>query len=222
MTPPRGMAGPLLRALLRSPVAGTAVAVAAPAVITVVRGGRDLALAATFMLVAGSAALSLGLDEPTGPTLDACPVTRNSRHLARTALVGLAIAIAGAAVAVLAGLTGAHLGSIRSRLPESVAAAMISLSVAAARSRSDKTPGLAAALGTVLAMVTVTGLSAVSPRLHRLPQIANPHHASRWWAIAAAAAACLWWSARDPAHRHDVKPACRQRLKTDPLSTLEN
>jgi hypothetical protein len=202
LTPPPAVAAPLARAMVRTPVPAAALAVAAPALVALARGHHDLTLAITFLAVAAGAALGLAIDDPAGATLDACATTRTARRGARGALVGLALAAAGLVVALAADATAAQVGPVRDRLPEVAAAAAVSVAAAArAARRGAAAPGLPAALGTILAMATSTGLAGASNRWAWLPQVAQPHHAARWWAVAAVAGACAVWWARDPAAR---------------------
>lgn len=198
MTPP-AVTAPLLRAMARSPVPAAAVVAAAPALVALARGHRDLATGTTFLVVAGAATLGLAVDDPAAATLDACAIPRGARRVARAALVALVVVAATAVVVAAADATGTPLGPMRDRVPEAVAAAALSVALAARAARDGVPhPGLPAAATTVLAMATATGLSGASAHLAWLPQVGNPGHVVRWWTIAAVAGGCAWHWSRDP------------------------
>jgi hypothetical protein len=95
-------------------------------------------------------------------------------------------------------------------VPESAAAATVSLAAAACAARAGiSSPGVAAALATPLTMATTTGLSIGRTSFDFLPQIANPYHANRWWLIAATAATVTWWWSQDPASRGPTRLSWR-------------
>lgn len=197
--PPLGLITPLGRAMIRTPVLGLAALTAAPAVYAAARGHNDLSFAVTLATVVGAASLSLALDDPAEASLIACPTSRAARRWMRAGLISMTVAGAWALVAASAHYADFALEPWRIRLVESAAAAGISLAFAAAATRQrSTTPGVAAAATTLLLLAVTSGLAL---RITWLPQIGNPHHTSRWWAVAAPAAAIGCWWSRDPASR---------------------
>jgi hypothetical protein len=190
----------LLRELGRSPLSGAVVAVTLPVWYQLARSHDDVHTAATFMVISSATLLALAFDDRAERSLGACAVTRNSRRAMRGLIVASLVLAGSCAALLVADARGANVGSLDDRLPETVAAAALaSAGAAVATRRGVRAPGMAAASTTVLAMATATGLAGWSVELNWLPQIANPHHASRWWFTAAIAGlAGCWWS-RDPA-----------------------
>ena len=202
LTPPAAAIDPTLRSTARGPLPGYLLLLGAPALYALARGHRDLTMATTFLAIAGPPVVALAFDDPVEATLNACPTTRNTRRRARAALIVAALATVAAVVAIAIAATGADTGPIRDRMPESAAAAAVSLAAAACAARAGiSSPGVAAALATPLTMATTTGLSIGLKSFDFLPQIGNPYHANRWWIIAATAATVTWWWSRDPASR---------------------
>jgi hypothetical protein len=183
----------------RTPVLGLAVLVAAPAVYAAARGNHDLSFPVTLAVITGAASLSFAVDDPAEATLTPCPIPRASRRTARAGLIAITVAASWAIVAISAHAADYHIGPIRARLPETAAAATISMAFAvrAARAGSDS-PGIAAVTATLLALGTSSGLALY---LTWLPQLGHPLHTTRWWIIAAVAASFAWWWSRDPATR---------------------
>lgn len=195
----------LLREFGRSPLSGAVVAVTLPVWYQLARSHDDVHTAATFMVISGAALLALAFDDRAERLLGACAVTRNHRRALRGLIVASIVMAGSCAALLVADQRGANIGTLGDRLPEAVAAATLaSAGAAVATRRGVRAPGLAAALTTVLAMATATGIAGWSTELNWLPQIANPQHASRWWftATLAGLAGC-WWS-RDPAARSFV------------------
>jgi len=210
LTPSPAAVGAGWRSTACGPLPGYLLLLAAPALIALVRGFRDLTTAMTLMAIAAPPVVALAFDDPAEATLNACATTRNTRRLARAALIVAALAAVAAVVAVAIAATGATGGPIRDRLPEGAAAAAILLAAAARATRAGHTsPGVTAALATPLTLATATGLSMGLASFEFLPQVGNPHHAHRWWIIAAAASTATWWWSQDPASRGPASAARR-------------
>lgn len=197
--PPAAIAGPLVRAMWRTPVIGVAVLGAAPAVYAAARGNADLSFPVTVAAITGAASLGFAVDDPAENTLTPCPIPRASRRVVRAVLIAIAVAASWTVVAVASHTAGHELGPLTNRLAETAAAAAISMAFAAgaARAGSDSA-GLAAVTGTLVALGVSSGLATV---FTWLPQLGHPLHTTRWWTLAAVATlAASWWS-RDPSVR---------------------
>lgn len=197
--PPLSLVAPLGRAMIRTPVLGLAGLTAAPAVYAAARGYHDLSFPVTLATVGGAASLSLAFDDPAEASLTACPTPRATRRWMRAGLISITVAGAWALVVASAHYADYALDPWRIRLVEAAAGATISLVLAAAATRQGSTtPGVAAAATTLLLLAVTSGLAL---RIGWLPQLGNPHHTGRWWAVAAVAVAIGSWWSRDPASR---------------------
>lgn len=197
--PPAAIAAPLVRAMWRTPVLGVAVLVAGPAVYAAARGHHDLSFPVTLAAVTGAASLGFAVDDPAEASLTPCPIPQASRRAFRAGLIAIAVALSWAVVAFSSHVADYQIGPLRNRLPETVAAATISVAFAAraARAGSDSA-GLAAVTATLLALATSSGLALY---FTWLPQLGHPNHTTRWWTIAGIAAVAAWSGSRDPSAR---------------------
>src|SRR5690606_3954505 len=100
----------------------------APGVLTLVRGGSDLAGAATFAALVGAAGAAFCTWDPT-PHLSATPVSRAARQVVVGGVACAAIALVLGAAAGVATAFSADLGPIADRGPEAGAAAGLSLAL---------------------------------------------------------------------------------------------
>ena len=186
----------------RTPVLGVAMLISAPAVYAAARGQSDLSFPVLLAVIAGGASLGLAVDDPAESTLTPCPVPRASRRAMRAAMIAATIATSWAIVAICTQIADHPIGRLQPRLAEAAAAATISFAFAsrAALAGSDS-PGIAAITGTIAAFGISSGLALY---LTWLPQIGQPAHTSRWWAVAAIGATAAWWWSRDPSSRGPI------------------
>jgi hypothetical protein len=198
----RALARPLLRELVRSPLAGAAVAVTLPISYELVRGHEDVRTSATLAAVAGAALFGIAFDDPAQRTLNACAVGRTTRRWIRSALLVALLGAGWGAVVLVTRVLGADIGPVSERLPEVTASAALATAFAAVGLRTgSRSPGLNAALVTVLTVTMVTAASLWSDKLRWLPRLGDQSHASRWWVTSVIAAVAATWWARDPATR---------------------
>jgi hypothetical protein len=178
-------AWPSARALPTRSVLGAAVLTATPVMVTLARGGENLALASVAAALSGGAAAAYAVDDPAATLLASTPTPPTLRLALRLAAVGafvgtcwLASWVAGTTLATTAGLDG------RALALEAATVAGVSLAIATyAHARlAMPEPGLAGAVTSVLMMLTLTSLSFRYPWLPRLGG-GESHH--RWWWLAA-------------------------------------
>lgn len=198
------------RAALRSPLGGYAVLLAAPSVIAVARGGRDLRMTAGFALLATGSACAFVFDDVSRDGMTACPRGWTLRHLAGSATVAGAAVAAWAVIGSLVLAYDAQVGSLTELVPEAAAAATLAVAFVAVGRASTPRVGIAAAVGALLAMFVTSGLSTRRP-LDWLPTLGVHDHAQRWWTVAAVAGVCAAWLLRDPAASTCRRPSLHRR-----------
>jgi len=188
--------------IVRWPLVGLLCAAAAtPVLWALVRGGREVGIAAIAAALIGGAIAGLAVEDPTEVIVAASPTARAHRRGLRLAWVLGSVAGTWAVVAALAVLVGASSSS-----PVALLAALATTSaggsvVAASRAANDPgfgEPGLAGVAGGLLACLVV---GAVAMRVDWLPALAEPGDADIWAVLATVSvlAAAAGW--RDPAAR---------------------
>jgi hypothetical protein len=178
-------------------VAFVAVVALAPAAIVAMAGRDDFtgALVAASLL-AGSGAGFMA-DDPAAVTLASSPTTLFVRRLLRAAPIAAVLVVAWLIAVLLAYRFGTSGPAIADRITELVAAASLSLAIAArAPTDAPVVIGHTAVGGAVLGMLVVTSLSVRWPSLPAIAHGAN--HDRWWWVTTACLCAAAWWS-RDPA-----------------------
>jgi hypothetical protein len=207
-SPAPAIIAPLMRAMVRTPVAAVAVLAAAPSVYATARGHHDLSFPVTVASVVGAASVAFAIDDPAEATLTPCPVPRSTRRWTRGALISLAVVASWVIVVVSAHAADYSLNPLRPRIAETAAAAAfaIAFAVRAGRDGSDS-PGLSAVTATLLTFGVCSGLAL---SITWLPQLGHPQHATRWWIVASAAATAAWWWSRDPSARLRLRSSQRQ------------
>jgi hypothetical protein len=193
------LARPVVRALSTTPAFAVAAASCLPMVVTVLRGGDDLAVATTAAALVGASSLGFAIDDVAANTVAAVPVPLGTRRSLRGALIGAVVAIAWLVAAAAAWTSDVALGPLGRLAPPSVATAGLALGLAGwLGQRDEPAAGAGGCVGALLAVLTST---VMSMRWPWFPSLLPGASATSWWLIAAAAwAAAAWWS-RDPASR---------------------
>jgi hypothetical protein len=181
------------------PVAGWCALAVAPAVFTIARDGRNLAVATLAGALVLGAALPTGLDDAAQITVAAVPVSRSRRRAARLWWTTLALLLTGAllAVAVTAddGIVGVGLLHV-----VALGAASAAMALAfAARLPNDVAAVRAGVASSAGALLTVLVIAALSVRVRWLPSPGVADDTLRWWLVAGAASVTAWPIGRDPA-----------------------
>ena len=197
---------PTARAVPLRSIAGVAALAAAPAVITVARGGTDLAYAWVAAAVVGGAGLAYAVDDDAEVLVAPSPVPLWLRRALRL-LIAAAVVTAGWSVATVAG-AGAGLleGRPTSDLAvEAFTAAGVAIAVAGAAHRrlGVDQAGLGGAATGVLSLLVVTALAS---RYAWLPRLGAAEQHDRWLWVAALGWAVTAWTSRDPAERARLSP----------------
>lgn len=200
-----------MRALIRTSFPGYLVVVVGPGALALVRGGQDLAGAATFALLAGAAGAAFCTEDAT-PFLASTPVSRAARQVTIDVVVVVATIATLGTGAVLAVAVGAALGPVADLVPEAAAAAALSLAAASwPTDRTTAVPPPAAAFAALSAMALSGGLHGFNPVFGFLPIVGVPDHAHRWWLVAGLALVVFIAWHRDPA-AHRVGRIARDRF----------
>jgi hypothetical protein len=180
-------------------VVGLGALAALPAVVTFARGGRDFALALQAAAMLAGAGAGFAADDQAANVLASSPTPLLARRGLRAVGVVLVLAAA-AAVALLVARGGSPTPvQIDGPLCVLVAAAGASSAMAwVAAPDGGMAPGVSAAMGTVLLLLTASSLA---ERWPWVPTLASSSFDRRWVMVGAAGAAVALVRSRDPSAR---------------------
>jgi hypothetical protein len=180
---------------------GPALALTLLAVLSLVERPAALLLVLVGLLMV--APFGYLFDDAAADVLAASPSTLARRRLARVAL-GAPLLLTGWLVAVDRGayLDGYATLPVGALSAEILALACLTLAIAAAAAgRDDRSPGLSAAIGLVMAVAALFMLRQAVPAGWPIPELQPNLHHRRWWWVTAASLATIVWTSRDPAVR---------------------
>lgn len=190
---------PTLRSTSALSTAATAALGLVPGIVTVARGGDDLAAATLFAMLVGGSALAWATEDAMPVVLATAPLGNAVRLMLRVMVTATVVALVLAAGAA-AGEMGPGLhGSVGDRLPEFATAASVATAISAmAARRGDPRPAIAGIVGSLLAVAMV---ATAATRWSELPSFDAGAHHVRWWWLALAAAVVIFRAGRDPGRR---------------------
>jgi hypothetical protein len=204
---------PTARGLAARSLGGVTLCVMAPTLITLLRGGQNLALAVAAAALIGGAGIALGVDDDAEVLLAASPTPLAARRALRVAIAAAIVGV-GWVVVIVVGEQAALLDHARldDVAVEALAAAGVGVAgaVGAQRWFANDNPGVA---GVAISAVSLLTITALSTRLPALPAIGLDRHHDRWLWVAAAAWGAAAWLSRDPARRMPSRASSRARLR---------
>ena len=193
--------GPKTLAVAHLPaVAATAAVAMVPVLVSVVRGGDDLSVPVSILVLGVGASLAWAAEDPAADLLASLPVTARARWAVRVAgAAAIAAAIFCLAMVVLAVGPGMP-SELVDRVPEATAAASIGLGVAAlAVGGGERVVGALGVIGGFFVPLTVVAMAIRWP--DRFPALEpGPTH-TRWWILTLVGVAVIARAGRDPAPR---------------------
>jgi hypothetical protein len=191
---------PASHALPVPTLAAVAALAAAPAVIVLARGGRDLGSSLIAACLIGAGAAGFAVDDPAGETIAASPTSLARRRLLRLSAIALGLAVVGGVLVAIAAAWGPlEADELARRAAEVAAASGLAAAVAGVGHRRAVIG--AAQVGAVGGPLAVLVISSLAHRFHQLPELLSAHHHDRWWLVALAGWTAAAWTWRDPARR---------------------
>ena len=190
---------PAARGMPLPTLCGGLALAAAPAVVTLLRGGNDLSGSLVAATIIGGPIVALAVEDPASETISASPTSLARRRLLRLSAIVLALAVVWAGVVVGAGIaTSVTRHVLAQRAAEGAAVA----GLAAAASGLAHRRGVASSgqIGAVAGALSVLVISSLAFRFHQLPSFMGGEAHARWWVVAAGGWLVTAWTWRDPAY----------------------
>ena len=196
----RALIRPTLRVARLGLIAGTVLLGAVPLVVTLIRGGADVATPLIILGVVSGAATGWMADDPIAELATPCPLN-TPRRLAYRAVVACTLAFfGGAVIAAGAAIASSETLEWRDRVPEAATAAAMALAGGLVIRRRGEP--LAGASGVAVGVLGPLFIAALAFRWSSvLPSFSvSPVH-DRWWLVVGCAALAATYASRDPATR---------------------